>query len=149
MEEQKVIKDLDEVLVPDELGPVSYTVTQDDVEEFLKRVGDPNPWYREDSPFGGPIVPPTYTAGDYTKLLGTKYSAYDVVHTHAAHEYMTPVRVGDILTAKGVLVEKYIRRGREYIVVDSATTNQNGEVVVKSRNTWLVNASKRRSDSPA
>lgn len=146
MAEQQVIRSLDDIPVPDELGPVTYEVTPESVAGYLDRVDDPNPWYRDGSPFGGPVAPPAFTANDYVKLLLTKYSNYDVVHTHATHEYLSPVMLGDVLTAMGAVVEKYVRRGRAYIVVESTTSNQEGQTVVKSRNTWLVAASKRPAE---
>lgn len=129
------------VEVGERLGPVEYGLTEEDVASYLERVQDEGEALV--LPDGRRAAPPTITAGDYNRVLTTKYSTYDVVHTKARHEFKKPIVPPMRLRAWGTIVDKYIRRGREYLVIETVTEDESGAEVVRSRNTWLINASVR------
>lgn len=124
--------------VGEELGPIQYEITEETIKEYADIADSHHPWFLKDSPFGGPIAHPTIGANDYSQVLNTKYSAYAVVHTRAAHEFINPIRPGKSYTVKGKIVDRYTRRGRDYLVIETVTTDEDGLEVVRSRNTWLL-----------
>jgi acyl dehydratase len=53
------------------------------------------------------------------------------------HEFIKPMKVGSKVFIRGKVVDKYIKRGREYIVSEFETVDENGEVLLKSRETSI------------
>src|SRR5688500_3589383 len=53
-----------------EWEPVEIVVTKEMGEYFLIGINDRHDWYREDSPYGGPIAPPVFAG-----MLGIRASA--------------------------------------------------------------------------
>ena len=66
--------------VGEELGPIEYLVTEEMVRDYADAVDDHNPYFFQDSPFGGRIAHPTIGANDYALVLATKYSMTGTVH---------------------------------------------------------------------
>ena len=40
-----------------DLGTLDLTITEEMVQHYTQGLDEPNPWYTDDSPFGGPVVP--------------------------------------------------------------------------------------------
>ncbi len=131
-------EDLNKAEVGEKLGPIEYTLTPKEIEDYAHMVEDYNPWFLHNSPFGGPIAHPTVGAIDYAKLISTRYSLYGVVHTKAAHEFLSPLRPGKSYKVSGKIVDRYSKKGHEYLVLESVTTDEDGVEVVRSRNTVLI-----------
>ncbi len=62
---------------------------------------DPNPLYLQDSPFGGPVVPPAFMAGlTGFQLLCSRYNARATIGAKTEHENINPWRVGKKLITR-------------------------------------------------
>jgi acyl dehydratase len=129
--------------VGEELGPIEYVVTEELVRDYGDGADDHDPWFFQDSPFGGRIAHPTIVANDYAVVLATKYSMDGAVHAKAAHEFINPIRLGKRLKVKGKIVDMYNKRGRDYLTVETVAVDEDGVELAKSRNTWLL-ATERR-----
>jgi len=127
-----------QAVVGEELGPIKYRIDEDTIREYADIADNYHPWFLKESPFGGPIAHPTIGANDYVHALNTKYSTYGTVHTRAVHEFINPIRPGKSYSVKGKIVDRYTRRGRDYLVIETVTTDEDGLEVVRSRNTWLL-----------
>jgi len=111
----------DDVVVGQELGPIDIPVNKKIVDDYCEEFGDHNPIYLEDSPFGGPVVPPLFQATLHDlSLLHTKWDTHATVPSRTEHSLKNPAGVGKRLFARGKIIDKYIKRGREYVVVQSA-----------------------------
>ena len=53
------------------------------------------------------------------------------------HEFIKPMKVGSKVFIRGKIVEKYTKRGRNYIVAEFNTTDEKGETLMRSRETSL------------
>jgi len=134
------------IVVGEDLGPIEYVVSKKDVEQYCDDWKDFNPLYLQDSPFGGPVAPPAYRAGlDSFRLLGTKYDSHATLGFSTEHEFFNPIRIGKKLIVTGKLIEKYIKRGIEYVVIEYATVDENGVKIRKSVD-HIVLSPERRSD---
>ena len=127
------------------------------VRRFVEAVQDTNPlWTREDgNSADATVVPPHIFCAIMTIAPCSKESGVipipvpdaplpreNVLEGEETWEFLTPVRVGDILTSRNTLTDVKQREGRlgqmfimEY---EAVTTNQRGEVVTRSINT-IVN----------
>lgn len=123
----------DSIIVGEALGPVDYPADEDAVEQYCNDWKDRNPIYLEDSPFGGPVVPPAFRAGlDSFRLLATRYDSHATVGVKTAHEFVNPAKVGKRLITSGKVADKYIKRGIEYVVVEYSTVDEDGVEIRRS-----------------
>jgi len=123
----------DSVIVGDTLGPIEYVVDKEAVEQYCDDWKDANPIYLEDSPFGGPVVPPAFRAGlDSFRLLATKFDSHATVGVKTEHEYINPAKIGKRLITTGKIADKYIKRGIEYVVIEYSMVDEDGVEIRRS-----------------
>ncbi len=115
-----------ELVVGDDLGSFEYEVTEEVVREYAHDWDDANPWYTEASPFGYPVAPPAVMAGlTGFRLLANKFNARATIGAQTQHKNLGPLPVGGTMTTKGRIADKYVKRGLEYVVIES--TSYDGE----------------------
>ena len=84
-----------EVYVGRDYGGITYEITPDLVATYIAATGDDNPWYRDQSPLGGPVAPAlilhsaVYRNLDWYAALEFKY---DMSVSNVAH--LDPQRGG-------------------------------------------------------
>jgi hypothetical protein len=66
-----------------------------------------------------------------------------VLHGEQEYQYLGPVRVGDVLTARSRVVDQYTKAGRRggslrFTVTETTVTNQHEEVVILERSTVIL-----------
>lgn len=138
----------DSIVLGEELGPWSVEVTAEAVRAYCEDWDDHNPLYLEGTADGGPpIAPPAFMAGlACFRLLRNKYDASATAGAKTEHRNIRPIRVGDTLRTEGRIVEKYVKRGLEYVVVESTAYDGAGQVVRTSRDHILL--SLERAEAP-
>jgi acyl dehydratase len=120
-----------------------YLLTPELAREYALGIEDPNPWYLEDSPFGGPVANPILIVAQHVRLLKTKYVAAGNVHTRHETQFRNPARLGKKIRISGKLVDKYIKRGREYLVVECHSVDEDGVEICRDRRTIITRYEKR------
>ena len=141
----------DELKVGWDCGSYEYRLTRGRILKYSEAVEDLNPWYEKDSPFGGPIASPTVCDNDITRLPGWKVirggdledpSNYRPGFLHAKQEYdfLNPARPGKKVKVSGRIVDKYVKRGREYVTVEALSVDEDGVPLLRTRGTlcWLA-----------
>lgn len=103
------------------------------------------PWYRAASPFGGPIAPPTVFADDTLRLLDEAYARFGSIHARQAWQFSQPARVGTRAAITVTVVDKYQRRGGDYIVLELVALDQDGYELCRSRHTSLMSLAKEEA----
>ncbi|MDP7240237.1 MAG: MaoC family dehydratase N-terminal domain-containing protein [Dehalococcoidia bacterium] len=136
-------RDVHAIELGDELGPWEYEVNKEMIRRMTEVLDEPDLWYWEDSPFGGPIAPATISADDYIRVLETRFMHRGAVHTKAEHEFINPVRPGKRYTVRGKVADRYQKKGRDYVIIESVTTDQDGVDIVRSRNILLLSLKAR------
>ena len=131
------IKSWEEVHIGDELGTIQYSVSPEMVREYVESLDDPDPWYLEDSPFGGPVVPPFYLCNDYLSVLFRVGYPIGQIHARAEHEFKCSIKHGMQLTVRGRVADMYVKREREYMVIETITTDQDGNEISRGKSTLL------------
>jgi acyl dehydratase len=53
------------------------------------------------------------------------------------HEFIRPMKVGSKVFVRGKVTDKYIKRGREYVVTEFEAVDEHGEVLLISRETGI------------
>ncbi|MBI2849073.1 MAG: MaoC family dehydratase N-terminal domain-containing protein [Chloroflexi bacterium] len=117
-------------------GP-AYTLTKESIDKYINAVEETNPIYGEDKAakeagLAEAIAPPT-TVAIFTRpsfvLSPEGKLPPGSIHAKQEFEFLGLIRSGDTLTTTGKVVDKYIRRERNYLVIQTTTVNQRGEVV--------------------
>jgi acyl dehydratase len=128
------IFDRREVYVGRDYGGFTWDITPEFVAKYVAGTGDDNPWYRGDSPLDGAIAPALilYDAV-YRTLHWYLPNIYGNLHTRQEWDVYAPVKVGERLITRSVIVERYLKRDREYVVNEVVVTNGAGAIVSRSR----------------
>jgi len=128
------IFDRKEVHVGRDYGGQAYDITPELVTKYVNGTGDANPWYRGESPLGGPIAPALVLYGAvYQNNEWYLPNIYGNLHARQEWQLMQPVKVGERVTSRRVIVDRYVKRDREYVVNEVIITNAAGAIVSLSR----------------
>jgi len=142
MEQEKTIY-YDDMVVGREFKPYEYTMTKETIRKYAEAIADKNPLYNDEeaakeSPYGSIIAPPTsaaiYSISAYKTEGKTPPGG---IHARQKFEFVKPVLPGDRLEIIARVKDKFIKKERKYVILDVTTTNQKGEVVVRSEMTAI------------
>ena len=111
----------DTVQPGEELGPIEYKVTAEKLAAYRSAVADP----------GAVLL--TIGSKDYSHLLATKFERSSRINAKHEAWYSGAAEVGSMLTTRGRIVDKYVKRDREFIVVETWTEDESGRELVRSR----------------
>src|SRR3954467_3160907 len=129
----------DVVQVGEEFRSDDFLIKPEDVETFAYAVDDHNPWYFEDSPFGGPITHPVLMGNQALLMRHSKYIVPAGLHAKMQFEFLEPMRVGMRVRSYGKVIDKYERRERHYMVTQFETREEaTGTVLVRGQFTQMI-----------
>ena len=147
--------------------PSVFVVEREAIRRFADSVDDPNPlyWdeeYAEKSKYRSIIAPPGFisapwfsgrprkwgqrgeTAPDETsgvRAAIVKAGFGRILDGGIEYEFFKPVKAGDTITSQSVIADITVREGRAgkmaFLTTETTYTNQDGEVVAKSRSTGI------------
>jgi acyl dehydratase len=141
-----------DVYVGRDMGGHDYTITPDLVQRYAAGTEDHNPWYHGDSPLGGPVAPALLLHSEvYTNLAWYLPNLIGNLHAKQEWELFQPMMVGDAVRTHSTIVERYLRRNREYVVNEVLIVDQNGRWLQRSRThqSFLIAASSQPSAAAA
>lgn len=142
--DEKNRKSWDEIPVGELRETRPVTLTLKIIQDYARAIGDLNPLYFDEeyarkSPFGGLIAPPTIHvpllflctgSRDWMRTPGT-------INAGQSWYYRRPARPGDVITLKARALDKFIRKGRLFVIHDNVFYDQNGEVICAGRG-WTI-----------
>lgn len=107
----------DRVYVGMDCGRREYVITAELVQQYADAVQDYHPWYFGDSPFGGPVAPALIRHSEvYVDRRWYLPNIYGNLHAKQEWELFAPILVGERIVAHSLVVDRYVKRGREYVV---------------------------------
>jgi acyl dehydratase len=116
----------------------THLVTPEDIEAYAFAVDDHHPWFTEESRFCGRVAHPTLMANQALHLRHSKYVVHAGLHAKMEFNFLEPVRLGMRLRSRGTVVDKYERRGRQYMVTEFVTEDENGTTLVRGQFTQML-----------
>ena len=116
-----------------ELGTRELVITPAWIEKYMGSIDDRNPWYTQDSPFGGPIAPAAVLNYEM-ELFGGWHppGVTDVLNTKQVWEFRRPIWAGQRITLKGKVVERYEKRGREHVSMEAVALDAAGNLLCRT-----------------
>lgn len=101
------------------LGPIRYRVTPEAVRTSLNAVGQAVPRFLEDPVTGSLNVDPSLYVRNGIRLLRQHFQTEGIIHARAEVALAGAARAGEELTVVGRVADKYVRRERRCVVVES------------------------------
>ena len=124
----------DEVYVGLDCGRRGYVISPQMVQEYTDAIQDHHPWYFSSSPFGAPVAPGLIRHSEvYVDRRWYLPNIYGNLHTKQEWELFAPISVGEHITAHSLVVERYLKRGRDYVVNEVLLMGDDGRLRVRSR----------------
>jgi hypothetical protein len=124
----------DEVYVGRDIAGYEFDIDSATIENYIAATGDDHPWYRGASPLGGPLAPALILHSVVFRNR-TWYLPNIFGNLHARQEWQSfaPIREGDHLRTRSFVVERYVKRDREYVVNEVLIFDRDNRIVQRSR----------------
>ncbi len=130
----------DQPYVGRDYGRHDFVVDADEVATYCDAVDDRNQIYTGASPFGGPVAPALVRRGEvYSYRAPSGIPAWYLrnvfgnLHARQEWDLFAPVMVGDAVHTRSFIVDRYAKRGRDYVVNEVLYFNADDAVVARSR----------------
>ncbi|MFC1477774.1 MaoC family dehydratase [candidate division KSB1 bacterium] len=112
----------------------THVVTEEDVTRFSDITGDRNPLHHDDnyareSGFDDRIIQGLLTASLLSRLVGMHIPGKQALYHAQDMKFIRPVSIGDTLTIKGTVTEKFTER-YNMIILKTEIFNQDGSLVL-------------------
>ena len=139
MASESVISEELQSMVNVDFGPEVYEIEKGFVRKFAEAIEDPNPRWQQETPptFAAALVP----TGLLHRLFNADITLKRLLNGASELEYIKPIRVGDVISVSGRLTRLRQVEGKEgttlFMFTEITYTNQDGEVVVKGKNTYI------------
>jgi len=118
------------------LGRHEYVAGEEIIARYTAATRDAHPWYSGDSPFGGPVAPALLLHSEqYAFRLRDWYlpKLFGNLHIKQEWDLFRAVPVGERLWTHGMIVDRYIRRDRDVVVMEFCVFNEGDVMVSRGR----------------
>jgi acyl dehydratase len=129
-----------DVFVGRDYGRHDFVIDAGDVEKYCGAVDDHNPIYGGPSPFGGAVAPALVRHSEVYEYRATSGvpewylpNLFGNLHARQEWEFFAPVMVGEALHTRSFISDRYIKRGRDYVVNEVLYFNADDAVVARGR----------------
>jgi acyl dehydratase len=117
-----------------DMGGREVEITPALVEQFTAGTGDDNPWYRGATPLDGPLAPALILHSEvYRDLTWYLPNIYGNLHARQEWDLFAPIPLGARVRTRGTIVERYLKRDREYVVNEAMVFDASGRMVSRGR----------------
>jgi 3-hydroxybutyryl-CoA dehydratase len=144
MSEEIKMANFDEINVGD-TESVSKTISDSDVMKFAELTTDFNPLhvneeFAKKSQFGRRLVHGAFSSGLISAVLGMKLPGPGALYVDQKVAFKKPVYIGDTLTAKATVAEKFTKKGGElkFLKITTQVFNQDEKLVTDGEATVIV-----------
>ena len=126
-------------------GERQIEVTPELVQHYAESVRDFNPWYSGDSPLGVAIIPALLLHSEVYRSIDWYLSIFGNLHARQEWELYHPIAVGDTVSVRRQIVERYVKRDRAYVVMEVDCYGKDGRLLNRGRThqSFLLNPDDR------
>jgi acyl dehydratase len=123
-----------EIYVGRDFGGFEFDITPATIENYIAGTADNNLWYTNDSPLGGPVAPALILhSAVFRRHDWYLPNVFGNLHARQEWQGFAPMRPGGKLHSRSVVVDRYIRRDREYVVNECFILGPDGRIIQRSR----------------
>src|ERR1700675_605509 len=118
-----------EINVGMDLGSHEYEITPELVAAYAAGLDDRHEWYTAASPFGGPVAPALILHSEVYRF-GRWYlpNVWGNLHAKQEWELFAPIMAGERVTTRSLIVERYVKRQRDYVVNEGEVFGADGRL---------------------
>ncbi len=120
---------LDNVIVGEEMGPVEYSIKPSTHQRHCDTMGMHMPWFEKEL-----YLFPWEMWSPIRVISQWKYGRMNQqTAASSCREYFKLAKVGQKLYGEGLMLEKYQRRGKDYLIYQNITRDETGDIVQRCR----------------
>jgi hypothetical protein len=112
--------------IGEQLGHLEYSITPEQLQAFQEAVEYPQACF------------PSIAAKEYAEVLARKHGRLAVISARHQDHYLRPPKLLKRIQVTGWVREKYQRRGRRWLVVETFAVDEDGTEVLRSQHTFVV-----------
>ncbi|HEX9896361.1 MAG TPA: MaoC family dehydratase [Dehalococcoidales bacterium] len=115
-----------------EMGPLELVLDNNTVKQRVELVQ----WENHEPVDKLGVTPPGITIANHALMKFTAWPDLRAsIWAKSEHEFLKPMKVGSRIYIRGKIIDKYVKRNRNYVVAEYETVNEDGEVLMRSRET--------------
>ena len=124
----------DAIQIGTEYPPFEYELTEIQVNDYLASVQDDNLFYAQEG------EAPSAIAAIYARwvTITGKHLPPGTIHAKQYYHFFKAVSPGQYLTTTGKIVEKYMKNDNRYVVLETTTRDDGGDLVTIGRMTVIL-----------
>ena len=116
-----------------DLGTFEMTLDEETVKSRTELVQ-----WQAKGPAEKGFAPPGITISHHARMKFEALPGMRVsIWAKSEQEFLKPMKLGSKVFIHGTVVDKYVKRGRNYLVTDLETVDETGEVLLRSRETAI------------
>jgi acyl dehydratase len=113
-----------------DLGTFDLTITEDMVQHYRHGLDESNPWYTDDSPFGGPVAPVIIFQDIGSRFKGWYLdNLFGNLWMRQEWDIQAPTRIGQTLHCHASVADRYLKRNREVVAQELWVRDTTGNLV--------------------
>lgn len=121
-----------DVTIGKDLGVAEFIASPELIQQYIEGIDDRHPWYEGKSPFGDPVAPALIFNGVSGLFTGWRLeNAFGNLYTRQEWELHRPVKPGERLSVAGRVADRYNRRNRDIVALETTLRNAQGDVVAR------------------
>lgn len=126
--------DFEAIPVGLDLGTLEISLSEDSINHRAELVQ----WESRELIDKLQLAPPGISIAQHARMKYAKFPDLRAsIWAKSEHEFIKPMKIGSKIFIRGKIVDKYIKRGRNYVVTELETVDETGEVLMKSRETSI------------
>jgi hypothetical protein len=123
-----------EITVGMDLGSHEYEITPELVAAYAAGLDDHHGWYTGASPFGGPVAPALILHSEVYRFGGWYLpNVWGNLHAKQEWELFAPIMAGERVTTRSLIVDRYVKRQRDYVVNEVQVFGSEGRLRQRGR----------------
>ena len=133
------LMEFDKLEVGETLPEIRVVYDEDMQGRFLAALQEENPWYYSESPWGGPLTyHPLLDDAPMEAAMHRYQYPFSFVHARQETEFINPLPLGKPARITTKIVDKYVKRGKGYVVIESLIVDEDGVEIMRSRNHAMI-----------
>ncbi len=109
-----------------QLGHLEYAITPEQLQLFRDAVEFPQACF------------PSIAAKEYAEVLVRKHGRIPIISAKHQDHYLRPPKLLKRVQVAGWVLEKYQRRGRRWLVVETLAVDEDGAEVLRNQHTFMA-----------
>jgi acyl dehydratase len=115
-----------------EMGPLELVLDNDTVKKRAELIQ----WENQERLEKRGVAPPGITISCHAQMKFTTLPDLRAsIWAKSEHEFLKPLKIGSRIYIRGKIVDKYVKRDRNYVIADYETFDEDGEILMRSRET--------------